>query len=253
MDHHPDRRAIGEVSRYPATTLAKLADPDPVDGLACMRDRAPTGASDSSLLARRRYEGRCRWARLCPMGKQHAQRARARDTALITDHRYNPFGSPRFAPFKTDSATCDLYAATATAKGNPPHRALHFDGINWTWGAPPDNTVLIAESRDGLVRFSRRKPYGSTRGFDRQAAAGSADRRHRAQATNFKLLLCDPGRFSLLAFCDGGCWRSHNPPSADCWRLRLARFRRMYVHSDGFHFGLLLSGLASRFDVSVLI
>jgi hypothetical protein len=33
-DHHPDRRAIGEVSRYPATALVKLADPDPIDGLA---------------------------------------------------------------------------------------------------------------------------------------------------------------------------------------------------------------------------
>jgi hypothetical protein len=39
--HHPDRRAIGEVSRYPASTLAKLADPDPIDGLAC---RAPAKA-----------------------------------------------------------------------------------------------------------------------------------------------------------------------------------------------------------------
>jgi hypothetical protein len=30
----PTADAIGEVSRYPATTLAKLADPDPANGLA---------------------------------------------------------------------------------------------------------------------------------------------------------------------------------------------------------------------------
>jgi hypothetical protein len=30
----PTADALGEVSRYPATTLVKLADPDPANGLA---------------------------------------------------------------------------------------------------------------------------------------------------------------------------------------------------------------------------
>jgi hypothetical protein len=51
--HHPDRRAIGDVSRYPATTLAKLADPDPIDGLAC-GSRAREGARRSGVHLRRR-------------------------------------------------------------------------------------------------------------------------------------------------------------------------------------------------------
>jgi hypothetical protein len=87
------------------------------------------------------------------MWKQHAQRTRARDTALITDHRYNPFGSLRFGPFKTDSAACSPHTASATATRNPPYRALHLDGINLgLGGARPDNTMLIAESRDDPVR-----------------------------------------------------------------------------------------------------
>jgi hypothetical protein len=142
------------------------------------------------------------------MGKQHARWALARDTALVADYRYNPFGSLRFAPFETDSATCSTHTAPATANSNHPYRALDLDGINLGLrGASPDNTTFVAESRDDLVRFSRRKPDGSTRGVDRQTAAGLVDRRHRAQATNFKLLLCVPGRFSL-----GRRWRSLDAP-----------------------------------------
>src|SRR5258708_36475672 len=85
----PDRRATGEVSRYPATTLVKLADPDPVDGLACMRDRAPMGASDRSSLARL-HVNRVRLLGF-PIPVRHAPPIPSRDAAVIADGRHLNF------------------------------------------------------------------------------------------------------------------------------------------------------------------